>query len=127
MPMPDPASSAVDLGPSRAKKFVFIGLGLALVGVVAFIALKLVFTVPGSAACDRLEELPDGDRVVRRLENYVESNVVEQNLVGAERHKVSGCPAALRALNQVMTHGQFTRMTDCIAKAKTANDASRCI
>jgi hypothetical protein len=128
MPMTDLASSStVDLGPSRTKKIIIIGSGVALVGVVAAIALKLIFTQPGSAACDRLEELPDGDRVVRRLENYVESHVVEANLVGTERHKVSGCRAALSALDQTMTHGQFTRMTDCIANAKTSADASRCI
>ena len=121
------SSSAVDLGPSRAKKIIVIGGGVALVGVVAAIALKLIFTQPGAAACDNLEQLPDGDQVVRKLENYVASHVVEQRLVGTERHEVSGCRAAIHALDQTMGHGPFTRMTDCIAKAKTAAAASRCI
>lgn len=126
--MPDAAaSSAVDLGPSRAKKIIFIGGGVALVGVVAVIALKLIFTQPGAAACDNLEQLPDGDRVVRQLENYVASHVVEEHLVGTERHEVSGCRAAIQALDATMGHGPFTRMTDCLAKAKTADAASRCI
>ena len=128
MPMPDLASSStVDLGPSRTKKIIFIGGGVALVGVVAAIALKLMFTQPGAAACDHLEAMPDGAQVVRRLENYVASHVVEQHLVGTERHEVSGCRAAIHALDQTMGHGPFTRMTSCIEKAKTAAEASRCI
>jgi hypothetical protein len=126
--MPDlAASSSVDLGPSRAKKIIFIGGGVALVAVVAGIALKLIFTQPGSAACDRLDELPNGDQVVRRLENHVASHVVRQNLVDSERYEVSGCRAAMHALNETMMYSQFKKMTDCIEKAKTAADASRCI
>ncbi|HUS32042.1 MAG TPA: hypothetical protein VMZ53_26255 [Kofleriaceae bacterium] len=128
--MPDLASSSssvVDLGPPRWKKIVVIGGGITAVAVVAAVALKLIFTVPGGAACDHLDELPGGDQVVQRLENYVESHVVEAGLVREQRHEVSGCRAALSALDQTMTHGRFTRMTECIEKAKTAADASRCI
>lgn len=120
-------SSFVDLGPSRTKRFVFIGIGVAALGVVAVIVLKLLLTVPGAAACEHLATLEDGDRVVQQLERYVESHVVELHLVSKEHLQVSSCHEAIAALDQVLGHRTFTRITDCLAQAKTAATASRCL
>jgi hypothetical protein len=113
---------------------VVVGLVLlALVGGAGVIVFKLVTDKPGAAACDNLAKLPDGDQAIAKLERYVESRVVEMRLTKTERAQVSGsspaerCESAIETLDKAMTHGQFMRLVDCIAEAKTARSAARCI
>jgi hypothetical protein len=112
---------------SRFTTVIFsIGIA-AVVGITAFIVIGLATAQPGAKACDRLDEL-QAERAVDRLESFVQSRVVRMNIVdGTERVEVSGCRAAMSELSSAMSHKQFTKLVDCIANAKTANGAARCI
>lgn len=54
-------------------------------------------------------------------------------LTKAERARVMGdsakerCESALDMLDDTLPHGQFMRLIECIAEAKTARSAARCI
>jgi hypothetical protein len=133
--MHDPAihSSSFDLAPRGSRRLLLWAgavAGVAVLAIAAFVVFKLVLAQPGAAACDHFESLaakdPDRADIVRAIELRVESKVVRYNAVGTERVKVSGCRDALATLDKAMPHGQFTRLTDCIEKAKTAATAAAC-
>ena len=119
----------VSLASRRRRLF---GILAAVVGFGALVAIgTVVFFLlaksPGAAACDRLDEL-GAQRTISRLERYVSSRVVSFELVdGTERVEVRGCPAAMSTLSSALSHKQFTKLTECLANAKTEAAASRCL
>ena len=135
--MSEPSVSNVDLRVSRTKRYIFAGVLVAALGVGGFVIFKLATAEPGASACDHLAELakrdPLADKVIDKLERYVESNVARGNLVkGQTAVEVSGttpderCRSAIDYLDKTMGHGPFTRMVDCIATARTARAAAQC-
>lgn len=123
----------------NAGKDKLMGRILVVLGVVGVLgggyAAYAYFTYkPGKTACSHLGELGKSDAdgahaVIEHMVDYVESHLVYDN----RPYRVSGddddarCNDALKAMEKVMIHGQFTRMVDCFAKATEARDALHCI
>lgn len=116
--------------PRLRSRFVTVVFGVAIaavVGVTAVIVIGLATNQPGGAACERIDDL-HADRATHRLESLVYSRVRKLNVVeGSEPVEVAGCEAAMSELSGAMSHKQFSKLVDCIANAKTADGAARCI
>ena len=128
-------SDAVELEPSlslsspRRKIWraliatVFLG-AVAAAGIVVFV---LVTSSPGEAACDHLDDI-HAERTVKRLERFVSARVMRMKAVsGYERVEVSGCPAAMSALDDAMSFKNFAKLTACLEQAPTDAAAARCL
>jgi hypothetical protein len=129
--------SNVDVRVSRTKRIIFAAVIAVVVVAGGIVAFKLITNKPGAKACEHLAEMrktdPLADKVIEKLVRHVQTSVVKHNLVqGVERVQVSGdtlddrCENAIDKLDQVMGHGPFMRMVDCIATAKTARSAALC-
>jgi hypothetical protein len=89
-----------------------------VVALVAAIVLKLVLTPPASPLCDHLQELSGGEKVVERLHRYLGSR---------GRAVPESCREIVKAVDHEMEDIQFSRLTECLMKAATADAGVECV
>ena len=118
----------------RAMRIVVALAAVAVLGVGVYIVYSLATERRGKPACDRIAELgPDAPRLYDEVARFVESHVVRDKLVsGTEGVKIGGqgfdrCLAAFDAWEKATGNRAFTKVADCIEKAKSSRAVEMCL
>ena len=103
-----------------SKWLAFAMVGFTVVAVVGAIVVKLVLMRPNFLPCDNLEHVTDGDKVVERLQRYVVAHASGHPDIGT-------CRAVMKALDQTLGPSQYKQLSDCLEKAETGTEATKCV
>jgi hypothetical protein len=101
-----------------AKWIAYAMVGFTVIALVGAIVLKLLLTPPASPVCDHLQDLSGGEKVVERMQRYLGSH---------GRVVPDSCRDIVEAMDREMEDAQFSRLTDCLTKAATADAGVECV